>query len=84
MKIRQEILKTNKQMNPLTSGPAEWGGGQGGRILTGMNTLKMFVRGAVVGLMVSVDSWAIKEGGTFVLDSKQILVKLVLGACEHN
>lgn len=56
-----------------------WGG-----ILTGMNTLKMFVRGAVVGLMVSVDSWATKGGGTFVLDSKQILVKLVLGACESN
>lgn len=29
MKIRQEILKTNKQMNPLTSGPAEWGGAGG-------------------------------------------------------
>lgn len=34
-------------MSPLTSGG-------GGRILIRLNTLKMFVRGAVIGLMMSL------------------------------
>lgn len=73
MKIKFKNPESKQINEPLDFWPC----GVKGAILIGLNTLKMFVRRAVIGRRVSVDCWATK-GGKFVLEAKQILVKLVL------